>query len=205
VARTSLDPSALEIRLLAEQDLGLLPPFDCGDQDLNEFLRDDAWRLQQLHTVTTYLALYEGTLQGYVAVTLDAVKLERSDARKLKLAHDDHPVVPALKVARLACAADFRAAYRGLGEAMMGYAAAIALSFSSAAGCRLLTVDAYPDAVAFYESLGFVANKIKATPAATGATSAPPPSASTAPPRPSHPSMRFDLHAKVLPTWVPGH
>ena len=51
-------------------------------------------------------------------------------------------------------------------------------------GCRLLTLDAYPQSVEFYKKLGFVENKAKVYQEKT------------------HPSMRFDLFAPTLPAWV---
>ena len=51
----------------------------------------------------------------------------------------------------------------------MHFAKNVALGISATAGCRVLTVDAYPHAVSFYEHLGFKANKeaAKAKPGAS--------------------------------------
>lgn len=43
----------------------------------------------------------------------------------------------------------------------MSFAFVSALDVAAYAGCRLLTVDAYPAAIAFYERLGFVTNRAK--------------------------------------------
>lgn len=183
--KLSLPPSGLLIRQLTEQDKDLLAPFTAGDADLDDFLKSDAWRLQELNVVKTFLALHktEG-LVGYISLLADAVTLETKERKKLKLSHQDHPVVPALKVARLAVREDFRAKYRGGGEALMRFAFDQGNDLAELVGCRLLTLDAYPQSIEFYKKLGFVENKAKVYEAKT------------------HPSMRFDLFAPTLPAWV---
>ena len=68
----------------------------------------------------------------------------------------------------------------------MQFAFATALSLSARVGCRLLTLDAYAQSVAFYEHLGFVRNRAKEYRDR------------------QNPSMRFDLHAPNLPAWAVG-
>jgi hypothetical protein len=58
------------------------------------------------------------------------------------------------------------------------------MDFADLCGCRLLTLDAYPESMGFYEHLGFVRNLDK-----TYAER-------------NHPSMRLDLFAPVPPTWL---
>jgi hypothetical protein len=62
--RAAIDRSRLQIRLLAEADADRIGGFTCGVADLDEFLRDDARRLQEQHVARTYLALYAGELAG---------------------------------------------------------------------------------------------------------------------------------------------
>jgi GNAT superfamily N-acetyltransferase len=114
----------------------------------------------------------------------DAVVLETKERKRLALSATDHPTVPALKIARLAVARDFRAAHRGTGTALVAIAYALAIDLADRVGCRLLTVDAYPDSVAFYERLGFVTNRAKAYQGRT------------------HPSMRLDVFPAVPPEWL---
>lgn len=101
MTKASLDLRRLEIRRLTAADLDALRSFDCGDEDLNGFVRDDALRLATQRAVTAYVALYDGAIAGYVALMVDAIVLETKERKRLALRHDDHPVVPALKVARL--------------------------------------------------------------------------------------------------------
>jgi hypothetical protein len=50
--------------------------------------------------------------------------LETKERKNLRLNHADHPVLPALKIARLATAEVFRGAHVGLGTMLMRFAAA---------------------------------------------------------------------------------
>lgn len=64
MTKASLDLRRLEIRLLVAADLEALRSFDCGDEDLNGFVRDDALRLATQRAVTTYVASYAARSPG---------------------------------------------------------------------------------------------------------------------------------------------
>jgi GNAT superfamily N-acetyltransferase len=61
--------------------------------------------------------------------------------------------LPALKIARLATHQEYEG--RGIGRAMLLKTVAIAMRISCCVGCRMITVDAKPDAVGFYLKYGF--------------------------------------------------
>lgn len=171
--------------LLAEGDREQLASFSCGDDDLNDFVRTDAFRLGQSKVVQTYVmrhAQSEDRILGFVSLLADAVRLQPKERKLLRLRHRDHPAIPALKIARLGCSLDFQGA--GVGKALLRFAFVSGLASSETVGLRLLTVDAYPDAAAFYERHGFVRNTHK--------------DYKTNP----NPSMRFDLFAETLPEWL---
>ncbi len=174
--------------------------FSCGttegECDLNEFLTDDALRVQGQGVAQVYLARCEGVLAGYVAISTDAIHLKFRDWKKVGLKKGDPRSVPALKVGRLAVSKEFRSKCRGLGEHLMRAAVVHALAISKRVGCRLVTVDAYPDAIGFYEKLGFVRNKIDAE------QPEPEPESSTPSNDFTTVSMRFDLLQPDLPAWV---
>lgn len=184
MSRHAIDLTRLEIRPITDEDVAAVAMFSCGDTDLDEFLRDDALRLDAARAARTWLALYESRLVGYITLLCDAIVLETRERKGLTLRHEDHPVIPALKVARLGVSEAFRAMHRGVGEALMHFAFATGLSLSARVGCRLLTLDAYAQSVAFYERLGFVRNRAKEYRER------------------QNPSMRFDLYAAALPPWA---
>jgi GNAT superfamily N-acetyltransferase len=185
--RASLELNRLEIRQLTPEDVGLLAEFSCGgdegERDLNEFLRDDALRFQERNIVRVYLAFYDGTLQGYIALLADSVRLKTKERRKIELLRDDPINVPALKVGRLAVCKAFRSQVRGLGAALLQFAYISAVNMAEAVGCRFLTVDAYPTALGFYETHDFVPNLDNAYADLRNI------------------SMRLDVHQPELPKW----
>lgn len=172
------------IALLGEGAVSWLTDFSCGDEDLDGFLKDDAWRLQQQHVARTYLARdnQSGAVLGYMTLLNDAVRLLTRERKKLGLASDDHPIVPAIKIARLGVSLNARG--RGIGVTLVRAAYSAVQRTDPSSGCRLLTVDAYPEAVAFYERLGFEANR------------------STEYRDRENPSLRFDVFATETPDWA---
>ena len=58
---------------------------------------------------------------------------------------------PAVKIGRLAVSENY--AHQGVGEQILQYVKAL-FAFGNRSGCRFLTVDAYADAVSFYEDKG---------------------------------------------------
>ncbi len=87
--RTDLDLALLE-QVAAES----LARFDCGESDLNDFLRNDAQRLQQENVARTYLAIAEdsGQLLGYCTLLSDSLHLLTRERKSLGLATEDHPI-----------------------------------------------------------------------------------------------------------------
>lgn len=174
----------LALSLLDPADSSLLNGFSCGDEDLDGFLRDDAARLQVENVAKTYVSLdpSTGELVGYFSLLNDAIHLMTSEKRRLGLASTDHPIVPAIKIARLGV--DERRKGGGVGRFLVRCAFAITREVAESTGCRLLTVDAYPNARSFYERLGFIPNR---SPNYRDR---------------EHPSLRLDVFGRVAPEWL---
>jgi GNAT superfamily N-acetyltransferase len=168
----------------------LAAAFSCGDDDLDDFIRSDALRYQALRVARTYLAFEDARLVGYLTVAADAVQLTSGERKKIHsdnagaLGHEYHGSVPALKLARLGVCREYRSECVGCGRQLVKFCAWLVFQNAKTFGCRLLTVDAYPDAVGFYEKLGFQRNSDKLYRER------------------SHPSMRFDVFAKKVADWV---
>lgn len=183
--RSNVTSEDLKVRVLAAADAPLVTAFTCAEPDLDDFLRADALRLQSHRVARTYLAFHgAGDLVGYMTLLADAIVLETKERKRLALSAHDHPAVAALKIARLAVSDSFRSTHTGVGTALVSIALAIGADLSDRIGCRLLTVDAYPESVAFYERLGFVRNRAKPYQGR------------------EHPSMRLDIFPADLPAWV---
>jgi GNAT superfamily N-acetyltransferase len=133
------------------------PPagFDCGREAQTRFLHDFAWPDQRQRVSTTYLYHIQGILAAYTAVCMDAIPLgtrERPSSIRFR-------EVPALKLAQLGVDRMFQG--RGYGALAVADTIALAVELSLRAGCRYVTVDAKPDVVGWYQSLGFEINQLK--------------------------------------------
>ncbi|HAN90818.1 MAG TPA: hypothetical protein DCQ33_01900 [Nitrospira sp.] len=164
--------------------------FTCGDlpehRDLDDFLKSDALRYARTSMSRTYVAVEDGgSIVGYVTLLVDAIWFNAEE--KVELAQADVPpaqTIPALKVGRLARHIAWK--QPGVGTTLMRFAFDKLMALSAQAGCRLLSVDAIPSAVDFYELLGFIRNLHNNH---TGK-------------RRETVSMRFDAFAPTLPAWT---
>ncbi|HEX4336357.1 MAG TPA: GNAT family N-acetyltransferase [Polyangiaceae bacterium] len=192
--------------------------FDCGRGDLNEFVRDDAARLEQRDVTRVYMAIVDNVPIGYVALLADTIVLKTGESKKLDLVHGDSKSIPALKVGRLGVDQKSHERFAGVGKTLMWMAYQTAIGARETLGCRLLTVDAVHDdthdAVGYYEHLGFIRNK--STPAGEVcplcrklldrcphcAADFPQGEASYVEVPGRTVSMRFDLRLDPLPPWA---
>jgi GNAT superfamily N-acetyltransferase len=135
--------------------------FDCADADLNEFLKVDCPKYKNYHLSHTKIALLNGHIVGFIALLADSISLVESERRWFIEKDIRVQQIPALKVGRLGV--DYAFHRQGIGRALMQYSVAVAFRMNSnlGVGCRFLTVDAYPDSIAFYEHLGFVRSQHK--------------------------------------------
>lgn len=126
--------------------------FDCGREAQNRFLYERAWRDAKAGVTVTYLFFVTGLLAGYVSLMMDRIALGPSEKPK----GVSWRLIPAIKIAQLAV--DRRFAGRGLGRVLVGFAYAYAMRARRGVGCRFVTLDAEPELVAWYGSLGFQPN-----------------------------------------------
>jgi GNAT superfamily N-acetyltransferase len=135
--------------------------FDCADADLNDFLKSDCLTYREQKLSHTKLALLENAIVGYIALATDSISLKTSELGWLIPYNVTIQHIPALKVGRLGISKAHQKL--GIGKALMRYSVGIAfrLSTEGNVGCRFLTVDAYPESIGFYESIGFVRSEHK--------------------------------------------
>ena len=142
----------LEIRKLRPEDDRAR--FRSGNADLDRFFARYAGQNQFRHHIgTTYVAIDEsGAIAGYATVSPSELSPDAVSARVGKRL-PRYPV-PVLRLARLAV--DERARGQGAGRLLVRAVLMLATQMSEDMGCVGLVVDAKPEAVAFYEKLGFV-------------------------------------------------
>ena len=137
--------------------------FDCGDPDLNDFLRDDARTYLAELLAVTYLVMDRSRIAGFFSLANDKLtcapdedgsraswnRLQRSiPNRKRRKSY------PAVKVGRLGVCSEMQRS--GVGRQILDWLKIHFLT-GNRTGCRFITVDAYnnPDTTAFYERNDF--------------------------------------------------
>ncbi len=138
----------------------IIRPFHCSDNDLNAFLADDAKKyLSDLMAVTYLLEDYsrEKTV-AYFSLLNDKVVFDPEQrslwnrlSRKISNAKR-RKSYPSVKIGRLAISNDYVG--HGIGREIINMIKFM-FTHGNRTGCRFITVDAYNDAVGFYQKCGF--------------------------------------------------
>ena len=131
------------------------PGFDCGRDAQTHFLYDHALHDRSQRVSVTYLYRSGESLAAYTTVCMDAIPLGRRE-RPTTIRYRD---VGALKLAQLGVDRFFQR--RGYGAMAVADVIGLAIELSRYVGCRYVTLDAKPDLVGWYQSLGFEINQLK--------------------------------------------
>jgi len=141
---------------LSEAELPDLEAFDCGDAEMNSFLKDEAYSEQESGMNSTILLYYQGELAAFCSVCCDSIPLSKKEREEEKI--EAAYKVPAIKIARLGRA--FKYKDYGLGSFLIDYVKDIAFELStSKVGVRFLTLDAYSGKEQYYSDKGFIRNE----------------------------------------------
>ena len=129
-----------------------LDSFDCGKEDLNRFLKRQAWNSQQAHSAQTYVLVSELIVLGYYSLAAGSISHDEATERTRKgLAR--HPI-PVILLARLAV--DNSLHGRGFGPALLKDALLRVAEAADTIGARALLVHAKnEDARGFYKHFNF--------------------------------------------------
>ena len=135
--------------------------FDCGDEDLNDFIINEAQPYRKALIATSYIAQdKEGVLLGFFSLANDKISLsnfasktEYNRFRKTKFVNEKRlKGYPAVKLCRLGISNIAQ------GQHIDSFLLDLIKSYfvnDNKTGCRFLTVDAYANAVPFYLKNGF--------------------------------------------------
>jgi GNAT superfamily N-acetyltransferase len=142
----------IEIRPLArDDDRG---GFSCGQVDLDRFFEHYAGQNQfKLHLAVTYVAVVGARIAGFATVAASSLERASIPGCHMRRRLPGYPL-PVLRLARLGV--DTRAQGLGIGKALLRHVLRLAVEQRDRLGCVGVVTDAKPDAVGFYESLGFV-------------------------------------------------
>ena len=142
----------------------IIKSFDCGDDDLNEFLLEKSKAYQQELLATTFVFEDETKTYAYYSIFNDSFRIEdlsflsknavRSFLRNL-LPHPKRHLkhYPAIKIGRLAISK--HAQQLGLGRKIIDTIIDYAITQNEQCACKFILVDAYKKAVGFYEKMQF--------------------------------------------------
>lgn len=129
--------------------------FSCGQLDLDRFFEHYAGQNQfKLHLTVTYVATAEARVVAFASVTASSVERVSVPSARLRKRLPSYPL-PVLRLARLGV--DTRAQGLGIGKALLRHVLALAVEQRDRIGCVGVVADAKPEAVSFYQELGFVA------------------------------------------------
>lgn len=161
-----LRPEELEVKLLEEQHLKEIEFFSSGVcKELEAFLKENAWREQNIGYSKTYLFFHNKKIIGYVTLLNDNQKLTSKGLNPSLLkfipkTDQEYSSVPALKLGRMCVTDDYNsqlenAHYKGTGSIIFAFVVNIAKN--SPAGCRVITTHAkkVTNAYLWYTKLGF--------------------------------------------------
>lgn len=130
-------------------------PFDCGYEELNQYLRHYAFKNDQLSIGKTFIALNQNQeVTGYLTLSSAHILAEHlPDDRRSKLPR--YPI-PAFRIGKLAVDRRFQSS--GVGRWLLTQAFLKAVVVSENVGVYAVLVDAIDDkAKSFYLKYGFIA------------------------------------------------
>jgi GNAT superfamily N-acetyltransferase len=130
--------------------------FDCGDEDLNEFLFNDSINHVKTDISIVYLCKYKKKVVGYVALSNDSIKINEEDKKKLGM---PYLYYPSIKIGRLGISKDYQR--KGIGTYIINWVMGLGLELKSYVGIRYLAVDSYSESKVFYKNTNFKILELK--------------------------------------------
>ena len=138
--------------------------FDCGDDDLNEYFREDSKNYRAELMTQTYCFYREDSSQKDAVALIDFCNdslsrnfIPNRCKRKINHRKRGYKSFPALKITRLGV--DISVQGMHIGSRLLDTVKLFFIT-DNRTGCRFLTVDAYRNAKVFYVSNGFVAAEL---------------------------------------------
>ena len=151
-----IDFSQIQVQVLNNNhDTSL---FNCGDADINDFLRNEALGWQEKKIAVTRVFISSKEIVGFYCSSADSIKLEQEEKQnESNLDKKRIKEYPAIKIGRLGVSVRYQK--KGLGRFILLWAIGhIEENLSKNIGVRFVTVDSYPDRIPWYERQGFKRN-----------------------------------------------
>ena len=140
----NLDFNKLKI-IKANKDMLLSIDFDCGDDDLNEFLLVDSFDNIDNSLCTIFLCVFDENVIGFFSLSADSIKINN----KLTI---EYPSYPAIKIGRLAVSKEFQNLH--VGSVLIEWIIGFCRNLRKEIGIRVVSVDAYNNinTIRFYQN-----------------------------------------------------
>ncbi len=133
--------------------------FDCGDEDLNNFLVEDAKVFSDKRIATSFILEDEGHIVAYFCLLNDKISRQEVVNSQWKKIKDSFPdgkkfgSYPAIKIGRFAVSMRYKG--RNIGTDLLNLLKGMLNDNPSYSAFRYLTVDAYLSAMDFYQKNHF--------------------------------------------------
>lgn len=147
-----------DLRMFRLKEEYVIGDFDCGNQDLNDFLLNEAKLFSKYLLSVTYIIEQRGDVVAFFSLSNDKISIPDSDKStwrkiKSKFPHRKHRSdYPAVKIGRLGVAKQYH--NQNIGTVILNAVQTMYVE-ENRAGCTFITVDALKEAVPFYLKNGF--------------------------------------------------
>ena len=126
--------------------------FDCGEANLNKYIRTHALLNDKNNLSKTFILLEDDSVIGFV--TLCNAQIEFKDMPLDYQNNMPRYPVPAIRIARLAIDKQYQ--HKGYGKKLLAFAFKKIVQVSQSTGIKVVLVDAKEESKAFYEKYGFI-------------------------------------------------
>ncbi len=147
---SAIDEKTLRVVPLTRIDT--LATFRSANDDLNDFLKNEAIESQENLLSKTFLCFCRDHITGFLTLVTDTIEVKLVDAGD-GVSDYPHQKYPAIKIARLAVDKKFER--KGVGRFLILAAVGKVHQISKDVGCRYITLDSKRESVGFYEKFGF--------------------------------------------------
>ena len=169
---------AFYIERLSKKHLPMVDAFSCVEPDeelqgvkakkrrriqnhsrnVENFLKSEALIEQERSMNTTHVLIdkEKNRIAAFVSLCNDSIRLEVDERNIFGITHAS---VPALKIARLAVANEYK--HTGKGKLLVYYSALMGIRIRPYSGLSFLTLDCYEHRSSYYEEIGFIKNAIQ--------------------------------------------
>lgn len=147
-----------DLRMFRLREEYVIGDFDCGNQDLNDFLLNEAKLFSKYLLSVTYIIEQRGDVVAFFSLSNDKISIPDSDKAtwrkiKSKFPHRKHRSdYPAVKIGRLGVSKKYQ--HLRIGSIIINAVRTMYMQ-ENRAGCTFITVDALKEAIPFYIKNGF--------------------------------------------------